>query len=39
VITSANYLTAAICMATDQQPPRLCASKGVRDAVTSWAGP
>jgi hypothetical protein len=36
VIGSANYLTAAICMATDQQPPRLCASKGVRDAVASW---
>ena len=35
VIGSANYLTAAICMATNQQPPRLCASKGVRAALTS----
>ncbi len=37
VIASANYLTAAICMATDQQPPRLCASKGVRAALASLA--
>jgi hypothetical protein len=39
VISSANYLTAAICMATDQQPSRLCASKGIRDALTSWPAP
>jgi thiol-disulfide isomerase/thioredoxin len=35
VIGSANDLTAVICMATDQQPPKLCASKGVRDALGS----
>ncbi len=35
VVASANYLTAAICLATDQQPPKLCASKGVRAAAAS----
>ncbi len=39
VIGSANYLTVAICMATDQQPSKLCASKGVRAAVTSLNAP
>jgi thiol-disulfide isomerase/thioredoxin len=35
VVASANYLTAAICMATDQQPTKLCSSKGVRAALAS----
>jgi hypothetical protein len=35
VIGSANDLTAVICMATNQQPPKLCASKGVREALAS----
>ncbi len=37
VIASANYLTAAICIATDQQPSSLCTSKGVRAAASSMA--
>ncbi|HEX4244152.1 MAG TPA: DUF929 family protein [Acidimicrobiales bacterium] len=39
VVGSANYLTAVICMATDQQPPKLCASKGVGEARASLHAP
>jgi hypothetical protein len=35
IVASANYLTAGICQATDQQPASVCASRGVRSAVQS----
>ncbi len=35
VIAAANQLTAGICLATGQQPTRVCASKGVRQAATT----
>ena len=33
IVASANMLTAGICMATDQQPTRVCSSKGVLAAA------
>ena len=35
IVASANYLTAGICAATDQQPSSVCTSKGVRAAAQS----
>jgi hypothetical protein len=33
IVSSANYLTAGICLATGQQPQAVCSSKGVRTAA------
>ncbi len=33
IVSSANYLTAGICLATGQQPQPVCSSKGVRTAA------
>jgi Domain of unknown function (DUF929) len=33
IVASANYLTAGICTATDQQPASVCTSRGVRTAA------
>jgi hypothetical protein len=33
IVASANYLTAGICRATEQQPAPVCASEGVRSAA------
>ena len=33
IVSSANYLTAGICLATDQQPQSVCSSRGVRTAA------
>jgi hypothetical protein len=32
IVAASNQLSAGICLATDQQPARVCASKGVRSA-------
>jgi Domain of unknown function (DUF929) len=35
IVASANYLTAGICGATDQQPASVCTSRGVRAAAAA----
>jgi hypothetical protein len=35
IVASANYLTAGLCTATDQQPASVCTSRGVRAAAAA----